>query len=148
MKGDVFISSITYSTSVETLDSDAVAQIIDIISKFAIIGFIVLIITIIGMWKIFSKAGQAGWKSLIPIYNLVTLFKIAGISPWLVLGYLASIIPVIGGLVALGITIYYNVKLAKAFGKSGLFAVGLILFNPIFTCILGFGSAQYEGVQE
>lgn len=142
------MSSITYSTSVETLDADAVAQMLDIISKFAIIGFIVLIITIIGMWKIFSKAGQAGWKSLIPIYNLVTLFKIAGISPWLVLGYLASIIPVIGGLVALGITIYYNVKLAKAFGKSGLFAVGLILFSPIFTCILGFGSAQYEGVQE
>ena len=33
------------------------------------------VLTIIANWKIFTKAGQAGWKSLIPIYNIVILFK-------------------------------------------------------------------------
>lgn len=33
-------------------------------------------------------------------------------------------------------------KLARAFGKSGGFAAGLIFLNPIFIMILGFGSAQ------
>ena len=40
------------------------------------------------------------------------------------------------------------VKLAKAFGKSGGFAVGLIFLSIIFYCILAFGDAQYIGVPE
>ncbi len=38
---------------------------------------IITIITIIALWKIFTKAGEAGWKSLIPIYNVYTMFQIA-----------------------------------------------------------------------
>ena len=34
------------------------------------------VISIIANWKIFTKAGQAGWKTLIPIYNGMVLFKI------------------------------------------------------------------------
>ena len=105
----------------------------------SIISLIVGIISIVAMWKIFTKAGEAGWKSIIPIYNTVILFKIAGISPWWVLGYLAAV------FVALGITIYAMINLAKAFGKSGAFAAGLVLLSTIFYCILGFGSAEYQG---
>ena len=32
---------------------------------------IILVFTIIANWKIFTKAGEAGWKSLIPIYSSV-----------------------------------------------------------------------------
>lgn len=35
--------------------------------------------------------------------------------------------------------------LAKSFGKSSAFAVGLILLTSIFIMILGFGSATYLG---
>lgn len=112
---------------------------------FMIIAFAIAIVELVGMWKMYTKAGEAGWKCLIPIYNVVILFKIAGISPWLVLGYLATIIPGIGALVALGITIYAMVSLAKAYGQSGWFAAGLIFFQPIFMCILGFGKAEYQG---
>lgn len=111
----------------------------------SIISLIVGIISIVAMWKIFTKAGEAGWKSIIPIYNTVILFKIAGISPWWVLGYLAAAIPFVGVFVALGITIYAMINLAKAFGKSGAFAAGLVLLSTIFYCILGFGSAEYQG---
>ncbi len=109
-----------------------------------IIAGIIGILTIIANWKIFKKAGEAGWKSIIPIYNVVVLFKIAGLSPWCLLGYLAVIIPIVGPFITLGISIYLMVNLAKAFGKDGGFAVGLILLNTIFIMILAFGSAEYQ----
>ena len=39
----------------------------------------------------------------------------------------------------------YCVKLARAFGRGIGFAIGLILLQPIFLLILGFGSDQYYG---
>ena len=115
-----------------------------VMAVVSIIAGIIGILTIIANWKIFTKAGEAGWKCLIPIYNSVVLFKIAGISPWLVLVYLAGFIPYIGPLASLGITIYLMINLAKAFGKDGGFAVGLILLNTIFIMILAFGDAKYQ----
>ena len=47
------------------------------------------------------------------------------------------------GIICIIFQIIFCCKLARAFGKSGGFAVGLILLNPIFILILGFGSAQY-----
>lgn len=104
----------------------------------------IFVIAIIASWKLFKKAGQKGWKSIIPIYNTVILFKIAGLSAWWALGYFASIIPVIGGFISLGVTIYLMYSLAKAFGKSGWFAVGLLLLSPIFLMILAFGNSEYQ----
>ncbi len=112
---------------------------------FTLIGLAIAVVQIIAMWKIYTKAGQEGWKAIIPIYNFVILFKIAGLSPWLILCYLAAVIPVIGGFVTLGMTIYLAYNLAKAFGKGGGFTVGLVLLAPVFYMILGFGNAQYIG---
>ena len=40
------------------------------------------VLLIIAQWKIFEKAGEKGWKSLIPIYGQYILFKIAGAKAW------------------------------------------------------------------
>ena len=40
------------------------------------------ILMIIAMWKIFTKAGEKGWKAIIPIYNVYIFFKIAGAQNW------------------------------------------------------------------
>lgn len=109
-----------------------------------VISLAVLILIIVANWKLFKKAGEKGWKSLIPVYNTITIIKIAGLSPWLILGYFAAAIPVIGVVVCLGITIYIYAKLAQAFGKGAGFTVGLVLLNTIFMMILAFGSAEYQ----
>ncbi len=101
---------------------------------------IVLVFSIVCMWKIFTKAGEAGWKTLIPFYNMYTEFKIAWGNGWL---FLLMLIPVVNFVIA----IIFEVKLAKAFGKGGGFAVGLIFLPIIFLPILAFGSAQYIGPQ-
>ena len=46
------------------------------------------------------------------------------------------------------ILIIYNIKLAKAFGRSGAFAVGLIFLPLIFQCILGLGKSEYVKIEE
>ena len=59
--------------------SAALGGILGVFGVFAI-AFIILMI--VAMWKIFAKAGEKGWKSLIPIYNIYIWFKIAGMKNW------------------------------------------------------------------
>lgn len=35
-----------------------------------------IVIMIIANWKLYTKAGEAGWKSLIPYYSQYVLFRI------------------------------------------------------------------------
>jgi len=100
-----------------------------------------VVLGIVAMWKIFEKAGEPGWAAIIPFYNLYVLFKITWGSGW---KFLLLLIP-IANIVFLIITM---VKLAKAFGKSGGFAVGLIFLSIIFYCILAFDQSQYLGVPQ
>lgn len=47
------------------------------------------IVHIIAMWKLFEKAGEPGWTSIIPIYNYLQMIKIATGSyflGWIYLG--------------------------------------------------------------
>ncbi len=43
------------------------------------------IASIVGMWKMFEKADEPGWKSIIPFYNIYTYFRITGRNGWSVL---------------------------------------------------------------
>ncbi|MBR3180462.1 signal peptidase I [Candidatus Saccharibacteria bacterium] len=99
-----------------------------------ILAFVVL--GIIAQWKIFKKAGEEGWKALIPIYNVYTLLNILSMEPLLCL---LSFVP--GAWFILSIVM--DVKLAQSFKKGTGFALGLIFLGPIFSLILAFGSAKY-----
>ena len=98
----------------------------------------IVVVVIAGWWKTFEKAGQPGWGAIVPIYNIYLLTKIAGRPAWWVILF---IIPIVGLVVA----VIVSIDVAKSFGKSALFGVGLALLAPIFYCILGFGDAQYKG---
>lgn len=125
-------------------DAEILAAAGGFLAVYSLIILAIAVVELVGMWKMFTKAGEAGWKCLIPIYNLVILFKIAGLSPWLILCYLLSIIPFVGWIVMLGLQIYLAVNLSKSFGKGNGFAAGLFFLQPIFICILGFGNAEYQ----
>lgn len=101
----------------------------------------IAVISIVAMWKIFTKANKPGWAAIVPFYNLYTEFEIAGMNGWM---FLLLLIPIVNIIVA--IMLYVN--LAKAFGKSTGFAIGLIFLNFIFMLILAFSSAEYVGNQK
>jgi hypothetical protein len=98
----------------------------------------VVIFMLVAMWKIFTKAGQPGWASLVPIYNAYILCKVAGKPGWWVL---LLFVP----LANLVFAIMLTVAVAKSFGKGTGFAVGMILLPFVFYPMLGFGSATYQG---
>lgn len=109
-----------------------------------IIALICSIIAIIAMWKIFSKAGEAGWKSLIPIYNSFVLSKIIFGSYWWGLGIFVGLIPVVGAILELFYAIMIAVRLAKVFG----YGIGMILLNIFIPAVgvlwIAFANNSYD----
>ena len=132
------------------------------------IAFIWWLLQIIANWRIFTKAGESGWKSIISLYGDYVSYRIAWQTSyfWLIfiLGIVASgiegaanpngdnmmlmaIVALIRLIIAL-IGIMYSVKLARAFGRGTGFAIGLIFLQPIFMLILGFGDDPYYGADK
>jgi Family of unknown function (DUF5684) len=103
-----------------------------------IISLLIALLMIVAMWKVFTKAGQPGWASIIPIYNLYIWCKIVGRPWWWIL---LMLIPFVNFIVA----IILCIDTAKSFGKGAGFGIGLALLGIIFWPILGFGGAQYQG---
>ena len=132
----------SYSTDLSALSALS-SSISSMIFSFIYLGF--AIVQIIAMYKIFEKAGIEGWKAIIPIYNIIVLYKLVGLNPYLVLTLL---IPCVGPFVLMIISYIAYYRLALAFGKDTGFAIGLMFLTPIFACILGFGKAEFQGVPE
>ena len=89
-------------------------------------GIIWLIFQTIALWKVFEKAGEAGWKSLIPFYNLYSTFKIAWGKGWM---FLWLIVP----LVNLVFLLMLPFKMARAFGKARASGWGCCSWGRSFT---------------
>ncbi len=146
-------------------------------AAFMVLMFVYYVVYVIGTWKVFTKAGIAGWKSIIPIYNTYLQFKISWKTSkfWQIIGMLVGvwilymislgvasfdslaaqvvaiillIAVIVLEIIILVIEIKQWLRMAKAYGKGTGFGVGLILLNPIFMIILGFGKAEYQGPQE
>ncbi|MCX6920441.1 MAG: DUF5684 domain-containing protein [Verrucomicrobia bacterium] len=105
------------------------------------------VISLIGIWKVFTKAGQPGWAVLIPIYNFIVLLRIAGLPWYWVFTPLVAIIPILGWIACLVWVVWVHHRISTRFGQGGGFTIGLTLLSPIFWLILGFGSSKYNGEQ-
>ncbi|HEY4225333.1 MAG TPA: DUF5684 domain-containing protein [Pseudolysinimonas sp.] len=106
-------------------------------SAGSLIGY--LLFTIIALRPVFAKAGYNGWTALIPIYNIYVLVKIGGFHGAFVILYLIPIVGWIFGIVL-------AVRIGKNFGKGGAFSFFLLwLLSFIGYCIIGYGSATYQG---
>lgn len=102
-------------------------------------GFIVFVIIVAAVWRVFQKAGKPGWACLIPVYNIVILLEIVGKPWWWVL--IILFVP-IGNIV---LFIWSLNLLSLSFGKNEGFTVGLYFLPFIFFPILGFSNAEYKG---
>ena len=124
----------------------------------------IILLPFIASWKLFKKVGIEGWKSLIPVYNVYLVFKIAGLNGLLCIpviitqiygivsqykifqmpDYIVNIVYVIyaGAFI---INIFRAINLAKVFKKGTGFTVGLVFLPEIFEIILGMGKSKYIG---
>lgn len=130
-----------------------------IIVSLAILWYILLIIA---GWKIFKKAGEAGWKSLIPFYNSYIFYKIVGMQKWFwvlifsaiavslatsMMGFdgqnimnnsftgvnlLAFLLLIAEIILAIVIAVKYSIRTSKVFGHGLCYALGLIFLQNLF----------------
>ena len=133
------------------------------------VGIIWFIIEAVAYWKIFTKAGRPGWKSIIPFLSSYEAYDLSwkGKGP---LGLLYAVVvcaiqladrlvpdpmpswvvTVSGaaGIVILVISFRQCLRLAKCFGKGTGFGIGLVFLGPVFKMILGAGGSRYMGAQD
>lgn len=105
-----------------------------------IIWLVFYVLGVIADWKLFEKADEPAWTSLVPFYNRYQLYKIACGNGML---FLLGLIP----FVSIAMNIFVSIKLARAFGYADTFAIGLILVPGIFRLIMGFDNSEYYGPQ-
>lgn len=130
----------------------AVSVVLIIIACF--VGLAVYVLYVVGLWKVFKKAGEDGWKALIPFYNTYVLIKIVGLSWW---WFLLAVAPTLVGLVSGTATlvslgsicqILANVCIAKNLSmkmhKDTATIVLLVLFPVIMYPVLGLGSSTWD----
>lgn len=125
------------------------------------------VLLVIAWWKLFTKAGEKGWKSIIPFYNFYIQCKLTWAPKffWITIvlclangvlqgiagsmtGAGSTIMNVIAAAVGIAILVFAimaDYRLSKAYGHGGGYTVGLIFLNFIFMLILGFGKSKYMG---
>lgn len=131
---------------------------------YTVIAIVWYVLQAIGLWKMFTKAGEAGWKAIVPFYNIYILFKLTwqanmfwvlilcalggallfSLAMWnglIMLAYISYALTFVAGLIKA--VLCYNISLAYGHGLG--YFIGLYLIDPIFIMILGFGKSQYIG---
>lgn len=93
---------------------------------------------ILGWLRMFPKAGRPWWAALIPGYNIYIL--VVGVARLSLLWFVLLLIPAVNFIAA----ILVNVEVAKRFGRSEGFGLGLTVFGFVLYPVLGFGPARYQ----
>ena len=149
--------------TLEAMDPEILAGglilVAGIFAAIMALGVIRYLLTAIGYSKMYRKAGEAGWKAFIPVYNTYNNYKISWTGKMFFLSaalyilvtalsnsaMLAAQLAVIAaGIALMVVTVKQNVKMAKLFGKGAGTGIALIFFPGITSLILGLGKAEFQ----
>jgi hypothetical protein len=122
--------------------------------------FFAILLGIVCLWRIFNRAGKPGIYAFIPVVSPFQWARISGLGT-VVSGIYAFLMTFFGteffingqndtttvsyiGLATWLMFAYVTIGLAKRFGKSTLFGLGLMFLPVIFYPILAFGDDPYQ----
>ena len=118
----------------------------------SIIALAIIVLYVIGTWKLFKKAGKQGWEALIPFYSTYVLVEISGLNWWYFLiaisGTICTIAKIDGlnyicNLAGMAVNFFVFYNIAKKMKQQPVgYGVAGALVAPIITMILGF-SGKY-----
>jgi hypothetical protein len=97
----------------------------------------VIVLVVASIWIVFTKAGQPGWACIVPIYNVIVLLQIARKPLWWIILMLIPLVNIVIGILVV-------IEIAKNFGKSAGFGIGLLVLPFVFYPILAWGDARYQ----
>ena len=94
----------------------------------------------VGLYLVFPKTGEEGWKGLIPGLNFVVWSKLIGRKPW---WPALLLIPIVNIFIYAGMA----VNMARSFGKfSFLHSFLAVIFTPLYFIWLGISKKEsYNG---
>src|SRR6266496_2405011 len=127
-----------YTSSSHQLTGAEAGVLLVVIMLYFVVIATVVILSAVGMWKAFTKAGKPGWAAIVPIYNTIVMCEIAGAPLWWVIMLFVPL----ANIVFMVMLTYYFVK---SYGKDTGFAVLTIFFPAIMYPVLGFSKAHYVG---
>ena len=158
---DIIINELT--KAIESMDPEIIgATVLMFAGFFAVLAAIAVIRYLmkgIGYSKMYRKAGEAGWKAFIPVYNTYTNYKISWAGKFFFLSaalyILVTLLSNPAGLalqLAVGaaaialmvVAVKQEIKMAKCFGKGVGTGIALLFFPGITSLILGLGKAEFQ----
>lgn len=105
------------------------------LTAFIIAGIIVYIYTAIALMTIAKRTKTKDpWLAWIPIANYYLITKIARVPWWTFFAFLLVLIPIIGSIAFLAVTIWWWWKIAEIRKKPGWLAILMII--PIINLII------------
>ena len=134
----LFGSSYSSSLGLESAFA-AIGLVLSMFVGLIIVGLAIIIVVYAAYWAIMKKAGKEGIDGIIPVHNEICLLEICGIPKW---WWLLNLVPGVGALI---FAILLAIYVARSFGKTGGYAVGLIFLPFVFYPMLAWGSARYVG---
>ena len=99
---------------------------------------VIWVLEIVGLWKMFEKAGLPGWVGIVPFYNYYKLCEKVLNNGWVFLGLC---IPVIRWYFKYLI----GAATAKAYGKPDEWKWGYMFLPFAFYLLTGFDDSSYYG---
>lgn len=113
-------------------DADAAALMFGVLGVVALVSYIV---SSIFMGMMFKKAGIPAWKAWVPIYNAWTFLEMGGQKGWISLLVILAVIPIIGLIPAIVVTVFMCIaayKIGLGFGKEGWFVLLYIFLTLVW----------------
>ena len=119
------------------------------------------LLAIIGSYKLFRKAGEKGWKAIIPILNDYTRYKLYA-NKDLFLSFLVAtmasnliadgnkllmFLSFLSSIIVFVISFKMHLAMARSHGRDKGMAILLTLLPGIGYMILGFDKSQYTKVE-
>lgn len=123
---------------------------IGLIVFLGIIAIAFYVVYVIALAKLFKKAGEDGWKAIIPFYNVFVLIQISGLNWWYFLiaisGTICTITKIDGlnyicNLAGMAVNFFVFYNIAKKMKQQPVgYGVAGIFVAPIITMVLGFSN--------
>lgn len=126
------------STTSSQVDENALMAFLAGLGILWVFIIAIVVLMIVGLWKMFQKAGKHGYESLIAGHNNYVMLEIGGLNTAL---YFLILIPFVGPII---LEFMMNIAVSKTFGKGTGFGVLMTFFPYICYPILGFSNATYD----
>ena len=150
-------------TAIEAMDPEILAGglilVAGIFAAVMALGVIRYLLTAIGYSKMYRKAGVAGWKAFIPVYNTYNNYKISwnvgmfflSAALYILVTALsnsamlaAQLAAAAAGITLIVVMVKQSIMMAKLFGKGAGTGIALMFFPGITSLILGLGKAEFR----